>query len=302
MSVIPFSLLMNADIEKISMKVDLAEERDGVVKYRVRVVLDSNEYIIYREYKQFKAFYKSLRTKFTRLEFSDFPSKFAVFNKKEQRRKGFDSFLRNLLEIGGNFASLAQSTLKRLLCDFLIEGKPGVITETDEIVEGEQVKANLGSMMGFVDIKFDDEDWISYYASLIKSDIYFFANDNDSYFTMMINCSGAEISESDFEDVLEIHHLHEKRPILIRAKNWLDWKHALVVVSGYAVASKYHKNKSNGRLVIRIYSGQNIRLMKPAVSIVKPHVFVKITLDSLEYQTSIMPQEYLVNWNQTFIL
>jgi hypothetical protein len=35
----------------------------------------------------------------------------------------------------------------------------------------------------------------------------------------MINISGAEIVESDFEEVLEIHHPHEKRPILIRTKN-----------------------------------------------------------------------------------
>ena len=293
---------MACEFEKISLKVDLAEERDGAVKYRIRVKLDSTEYIIYRSYKQFKSFYSLLRSKFNRLEFSDFPSKFAVFNKKEQRRKGFDSFLNNLIKIGASLSPVASNDLKRILCDFLIEGRLVQSTETNDIVQSGQIKASLGSMMGFVDVKLGDEDWIKYYASLISNDIYFFPNDNDSYFAMMVNCSGAEVTEGDFEDVLEIHHPYEKRPILIRAPNWIDWKHALVVVSGYAVSSQKHKIKSNGRVIVKVYSGQNIRLMKPAVSIVKPHVFLRIQLDSLVYETSIMPQEYLVNWNQRFIL
>ena len=195
---------------------------------------------------------------------------------------------------------------KRVLIEFLVDRKSNmnqeVVNLKDEIVERAQVKANSGSMMGFVGLKIGEEDWITYFASLIQKEIYFFPSDNESYFIMMINCSGADIVESDFEEVLEIHHPYEKKPIFIKAANWKEWKDALVVVAGYGISSIQNKIKSNGRLSITIYSGQNIRLIKPAVSILKPHVFIKITLDSLEYRTSIMPQEYLVNWNQTFIL
>jgi PX domain len=306
MAQIPLDLVANSDFDKISMKVDLAEERDDKVKYRIRLMIDLTEYITYRDYKQFKNFHCSLKFSFPRFDFSEFPSKFVLLNKKEHRRKGFDKFLSNIKKIGLSLPEVPKKNLKRLLLEFIAEEKMNLSLDSiyckDEIVYKSQVKPSDGFFTGFIDIRLEEEDWITYYGSLINSDLYLFPNDSSKYFITVINCSGTDILKSDLEKVIEIHHQFEKKPILIRSNKWEEWKNHLVIVSNFANSSKSHKIKSNGRLIVKIYSGQNIKLIKPAVSLVKPHAFVRITVGGFRYETSILPQEYLINWNQTFIL
>lgn len=301
------SLLNSVDFDQILITVDSTEERDSHVKYRIRLTLQSTEYIIYRNYKEFKNFYAALKSQFSQIDLPSFPGKFALYNKKESRRKGFDKFLKSVIQNGKAFQVLIKKQLKRLLSEFLEEMKPDKVTGTtqpkDAIVEGEQIRYSQGSPTGDVYVKLDEEDWIYYYASLIRNDIYLFPNDNlDANFSIMICCLGCDVIESDVEDVLEIHHPYEKRPILIKTHQWKEWKDALVIVSSRANSSQDYKLKSIGRLMVKIYTGQNIMLSKPVVSIVSPHVFVKVSLDNLSYQTSILPSEELVNWNQSFIL
>jgi PX domain. len=155
--------LVNCEFDKISITVDLVEERDSIVKYRIRVTLNSTEYIVYRDYKNFKSFHKVLNQTFPRLEFSAFPSKFSFLKKKSQRFKGFDKYLKSILEIGIQFPDLAKNNLKRLLGEFLTDTKNNLIlsespTIKDEIVENAQIKSKLGRIMTFMDVKLDEED------------------------------------------------------------------------------------------------------------------------------------------------
>lgn len=305
MSKVPVHILANTEFEKISIAVDLAEEREDVVKYRIRLILDSTEYIIYRDYKNFKTFHSNIRFQFPKLELPSFPSKYALYNIKESRRKSFDKILKSIVSMGCKLPSLSKKEFKRHLIDFVADNKQisTITTQKDQFVEEEQIKSSSGTIMSFMDVKLDEEDWITYYASLINNDIYLFPDDSKgSYFSLMICCLGTEMIFNEADGIIEIHHPHEKKPILMRTGMWKEWKDSLVVASSQTGNSQDYKRKSVGRVVIKIYSGQNIKTVKPATSAVRPHVFVKIALDKLNYQTSIMPQEFLINWNQTFIL
>jgi len=57
-----------------------------------------------------------------------------------------------------------------------------------------------------------------------------------------------------------------------------------------------------GRLMVKVWSGQNIRVNKPASSLAKSHVFVRLSLNPFSFTTSILPQGDLVDWGQTFIM
>jgi hypothetical protein len=298
--------IATADISKIKAIVDSFEDRDSTLLFRIRATVDSQEYILYRDYAQFKAFRSSLKLQFPKLELPSFPSKFSFINKKESQRKSFDKFLQYILLIGPRFPEVPKKDLLRHLTNFLGEGRSSNISENlqtkDPIVEAEQIKFNDGILTSEVEIKLDDEDWIRYYASLIGGNIYLFP-DEFSLFSMMICCSGVEITESDTEEnVLELHHPYEKRPILLRAQNWQKWRDELVISGSGVASSTDYKLKSIGKLFVKIYTGQSIKFCKPAASLTRPHVFVRLTLDDLIFETSILPQEHLLNWNQTFVL
>jgi hypothetical protein len=119
---------------------------------------------------------------------------------------------------------------------------------------------------------------------------------------MVICILGTQLSVIEGEGIIEVHHPYEKKPILLKSRNWKDWKDQLIVVSSQAGKSQDYKKKSIGRMIVKIYSGQNIKTFKPSTGTVKPHAFVHIELGGLGYQTSILPQDYIINWNQTFIL
>ena len=305
MSKVPVHILANTEFDKISIAVDLAEERDEQVKYRIRLILEASEYIVYREYKQFKELYSNLRFQFPKLELPSFPSKYALYNIKESRRKAFNKLLQTIVSIGKKLPSLSKKEIKRILIDFVAENKQNNSAQVNKepIVEDEQVKSSTGTIMSFMDVKLDEEDWITYYASLIGNDIYFFPDDSkDSYFSMMICILGTQLALQEAEGVIEVHHPYEKKPILLRTRNWQDWKDQLIVVSSQAGKSQDYKKKSVGRMIIKIYSGQNIKMIKPSTSTLRPHSFVQIELGGMIYETSILPQDDIINWNQTFIL
>ena len=55
------------------------------------------------------------------------------------------------------------------------------------------------------------------------------------------------------------------------------------------------KTPSVGRVLVKIYSAQDIKLAKPAVSVVKPHVFIRVILGPFTCDSSIRPCEDIVN-------
>lgn len=59
---------------------------------------------------------------------------------------------------------------------------------------------------------------------------------------------------------------------------------------------------STGKICVRVQSVNGVKVSKPAVSMVKPHIFVKLSTLPFSFQTSIMPQSDVIVWDQKFIL
>jgi hypothetical protein len=55
-------------------------------------------------------------------------------------------------------------------------------------------------------------------------------------------------------------------------------------------------------VLVTIHSGHNIRIPKPAASIIKPEVFVSLDLDCFKFPTKKIPQDEDIKWEQTFIM
>lgn len=295
------SILENTGIDNIKLIVDSIEERDPDVKYRIRVFTGEVEHIIYREMRQFEVLRNSMKIYFPKVVFPSLVSKLNIFATKEKRFKKLSKFLSFIVQL----SKAEELDIKSILFEFLANPMMKLPTDedTNDLVEKAQIRSTKGTLRGFVELKLDEEDWIRYYASLQGNNIYFFPDENpQTNFSLMICCTGSEIEESDLENVLEIHHTYEKRPILMRVTNIRLWKDKLVVSSSEARSSEDHKFKSTGRLIVKIYSGQNIKLIKPAVSLLKPHAYVSINLESLKYETTILEQDFVMMWNQTFIL
>jgi hypothetical protein len=93
-------------------------------------------------------------------------------------------------------------------------------------------------------------------------------------------------------------------PILIKSEDYKNWKQALVIMCSANLDSPLSTKQliSTGKICVRVQSVNGLKVSKPAVSMVKPHIFVKLSTLPFSFQTSIMPQNDVIVWDQRFIL
>lgn len=141
---------------------------------------------------------------------------------------------------------------------------------------------------------------MTYFASLIDSNLYLFPPHNYSHFMTMICLYGATIESID-SNVLAISHNAQAAPVLLRTREKVDWKGNLVIASA-ATSSHRYRLTVMGCVEVRVYTAQQLRLVKSAASSVTPHAFVRLSLGDFTFDTSVLPCEDIVNWGQNFII
>lgn len=88
---------IRAEKPAISVAVTtITKSPEGVTEYLISLTINSQQHEVFKRYSQFKSFGLALRSLFPRLELPSLPSKFSLYNKTEQRRKGFDNYLREI--------------------------------------------------------------------------------------------------------------------------------------------------------------------------------------------------------------
>ena len=112
-------IFYNAQIGSINITVDSAIENSaGFVEYIVTVIIEEYTHKIGRRYSDFKEFNNILKYHFPDLSFP-MPSKFVLYNKVEQRKKGFNSFMSGLVQILSVISPDKKLLLLKLLAEFL---------------------------------------------------------------------------------------------------------------------------------------------------------------------------------------
>ncbi|CAG9315517.1 unnamed protein product [Blepharisma stoltei] len=296
------------------ISVESAEKHaeEGYTQYLIVLSVDHLEHVVYRRFSQFSELNDSIKATFPRVDLPDFPSKFSIYNRIEQRKKLFHGYLNGILKLCIEFPPLPRDTMMKILAEFLeIVGvdkkqpeEPKIPRQLREsFVDSSQVIQS--SETGFVDIKFGPEDWQRHYASLAYSNLYLSPDDNESNFTHVISCFGANIVTKD-NNILEINHDYQKFPILIRGKNSQNiqkWSKALVIAATAKQDSPLASYRiiCAGRIIVKIKTGDFLKPLKPSSS-GKTQFFVKVELYPFSFQTSVLPQEDLIDWNQLFVM
>lgn len=302
-------LLCNAPQGSIEFSVDsTVQSAKGYIEYIVKLRVEDVEYEIGRRFSEFQDLDKNLRYHFPAMEFPALPSKYALFNKIEQRKKCFHSYMQGLTQVLDLIASDQRATLLKLLSVFL--KLDGIIEATDENQSRSRNSSSVDLMQfpigtrqyqGWSDVNLDGQ-WKHFYVSLKSDSLYLHQNNDLSDFMYQINLLLGRI-ELGPDDTFGLHHDHQKSPILFRSQN-PDLRSALVIVcSSYTDSPlSQFKKSSVGRVCVTIHTGNNLRFAKPPVSLVKPHIYVSVDLDSVSCSTRPVPQSESLYWGQSFIL
>ena len=218
------------------------------------------------------------------------------------------------------------------------ESKQDDLSQPDQrhssLVDKEQVNPRSGSYAGYLEVQYHSQPWTRYYCSLQASDalfeerkpgeedrekgdlpmldLYLFANEAESHFQTVICLKGGEIKEHPLEkSTLELRFDYNEHPILLRCLNPDEleaWKreliqkmttsHSISLTQAYPNCGLLHVHGNS----YPVGGLTGLKLPKPAVSVIKPHVYVQLTVPPYIYCTAIKPQKPTIEWNQDFIL
>ena len=302
----------------IILKRDSTTENiQGYTEYKIIAILGNYEHHINRRFSQFKEFDKSLKYHLQGICLPSLPSKFMLMNKTEQRKKGFNLYLIGLVQLAKELNIDQRVNFMRLLAEFLeLEGTQNIIEEeknrkTQKIGISELIpKPNTGILFtGLIDMK-TVEVWQSFYGEVRGDAIYLYPSNSVSFlqedrppFIYAISLF-LGIIHTAFDDVLELHHDYQDKPIFFKSPSNVEFKKALFIACSSKTGSPLSqlKKKCVGRVSVTIHSGHNIKIQKPPTSVVKPLIFITLELDCLNFSTEVVPQENDINWGQTFIM
>lgn len=144
------------------LKTDLDEIEIGVpdicknlmkTTYEVLIEIKSIDcaWTVQKRYTEFQGFYDSLTYRYQNISFPPFPSKYQIFNKKENRKKYFDALLKFVLQLAKNHKEIKKEILK-LLYDFVLASHIGDST-VQEVKKDKDPKRKLTDSMNAISEK-----------------------------------------------------------------------------------------------------------------------------------------------------
>lgn len=297
--------------EKLSMQIDsVYKDSSDSVYYQIQLQVDSQQYTFGRRFNQFHEFDKKLKYHFPTVNLPMLPSKFALFNKIEMRRKGFNTYLETLTGLLRLFSIDQKVVFVKLLVEFLDSAsrkssfseldlkKSNKLTVSDLLVPGD----NSWNFQGWIMVKLMKE-WEKFYL-YIKDDLMFLHCDMESKeFKFFVSLFAGKVVVGK-DDVIELHHENHDFPICFNPLDNLEFKKTLIIACSSTKKSPLSQMRIQcvGRVSLTIHSCNNIRYPKPSVSMIKPCIYILLEFDCFTFKTSVHPLSEELIFNQTFIL
>lgn len=112
---------LSANPANMIISVESADKNtdEGFTRYLIILLVDQLEHVVYKRFSQFAEFDASVKATFPRVDLPDFPSRFSLYNRTEQRKKSFHTYLNGILRLCTEFPPLPRDTLMKLLSEFL---------------------------------------------------------------------------------------------------------------------------------------------------------------------------------------
>jgi hypothetical protein len=304
-------IFCNALIGSISIKVDsVYQDSSDCVYYKVTLTIEDCTHEVGRRFNQFKEFDKTLRYHFPGTAFPSLPSKFVIFHKIEQRKRGFNAYMNGLIQLLGSINPDQKATFMRLLAEFLELGGSADTVEEKlrnstrvELAEMDQKVISSKQYSGWAEARLDDDKWRLYFLSIKSDYLLLHENDTSDQFMYSISLTMGKIVQG-LGGSIELHHECQSNPIAFRSANPSELKKALLIACSSNIDSPLSRFRKNcvGRLSVTIHTLHNIKISKPPASTVKPLVYVAVDLEPFSCKTKTSAQSEEIHWGQTFIM
>ena len=165
-SSLPLSKFLSQDPKKLNIEVANVHQKFMITTYEVTLdlyELDLN-YSINKRYTEFAGLYDSLRMRYQNVTFPEFPSKYQLFNKTDDRKKFFTQLLKSLLKLVISHQESKKEVFKilykfltesasdevgKLTCttydkDFQIRKSSGIVKNGNDKIERKETEDSFG--------------------------------------------------------------------------------------------------------------------------------------------------------------